>query len=425
MHVLIVTVGTRGDVQPYVALALGLVRADFEVTLASHREHRDFVTSWGLPFRDAGASMREVLESDVGRDWIESSDSMGRYMKALRRLGDVMVPDNLAKAEAMTEGVDALLIHPFAMHAFHQAEARRLPAVIVGLIPFEPSSEMAPVFFPNAPRWGWLRRWLTHTAHKQGYATVAHHHEPYRKKLGIRSAGNNILLAVRSVGIPVLHLYSEVLVPRPSDWPDDVVATGFCFLDAHANWTPPEPLVRFLEAGESPIYIGFGSMTGRDPAELTRTVLEAVRTAGVRAVVGNGWGGTSKIEGASDVFVVDDVPHDWLFPRVRAVVHHGGAGTVSAGLRAGRPTAVAAFFADQPFWGHVTTTLGAGPRPLLKREIDSAHLAAKLRELLQSKDFAKSARLLGERLTAEDGVGNAVAFITKQLERPRDSFWRS
>jgi len=418
-----VSVGTRGDVQPFVAVAQRLTARGHDVVVASHREHEPFVRRHGCVFRDAGASMRSVLESELGRAWIESADSLTRYARTMRAVGDAMWPAQLAAAEAMTEDVDAIVAHPFALHAFHQAEARRLPTVSAALVPFVPSRGVAPLFFPRLPAWGWLRLLLGNLTTRSVYATVAHHHEPYRATLGLPSARPDPFPKLRAAGVPVLHLYSPSLVPRPADWPADVGVTGFAFLPDDASFVPPAGLERFLADGEPPIYVGFGSMTGKAPVELTATVVDAVRRARVRAVIGRGWGGTDPVEG-DDVFVVEDVPHGWLFPRVRAVVHHGGVGTLAAGLRAGRPGVVAAFFGDQPFWGHALAARGAGPRPLLRRQIDAASLAASIGEVLGERRYSERARAVAAELAAEDGAGAAAAFLERHLTRPRPELWR-
>ena len=147
------------------------------------------------------------------------------------------------------------------------------------------------------------------------------------------------------------------MVPPPKDWPDWIHVCGYWFLDSpDIGWTPPEPLLSFMNSGSRPVYIGFGSIIVPDPDELTRTIIEAIKKAGIRAVISKGWSGRRpeveqiKIEFPDSIFTLDSVPHDWLFPQMAAVVHHGGAGTTAAGFRAGLPTCIYPFFGDQFFW---------------------------------------------------------------------------
>jgi sterol 3beta-glucosyltransferase len=233
----------------------------------------------------------------------------------------------------------------------------------------------------------------------------------------------NIVKYLCERGVPMLALYSEAVFPRPSDWPELAQVTGFCMLPTPSGYVAPPALERFLEAGATPIYVGFGSMTGRDPEELTRTVMDGVRRAGVRAVMVTGWGGLTAADQGDDILLVDDVPHEWLFPRVRAVVHHGGAGTLAAGLYAGKPTLVAPFFGDQPFWGEMAASLGVGPRPMKKRGLDAKRLASAIEALLSTPSYAEAAARVAEHLAGEDGVAKAADAIVDAIARARDDPW--
>jgi UDP:flavonoid glycosyltransferase YjiC (YdhE family) len=178
--------------------------------------------------------------------------------------------------------------------------------------------------------------------------------------------------------------------------------------------------VDFLAAGLPPVYIGFGSMTARDPRELTNIAVEALRAAGQRGVLLSGWAGLGTDSEVPDhVCVVTDVPHAWLFPRVAAVVHHGGAGTTAAGLRAGVPTIVTPVGGDQPFWGARVARLGAGPPPIPPRELTAARLAAAIRTATADVGMRRRAAALGERIRAEDGVGGAVAAFEQHITGAR------
>ena len=170
-------------------------------------------------------------------------------------------------------------------------------------------------------------------------------------------------------------------------------------------------LEAFLQAGPPPVYVGFGSMAGRDPARLARTVVEALQAAGQRGLLAPGWGGLAPGALPPTVHVVGEMPHAALFPRVKAVVHHGGAGTTHAGLRAGRPTLICPFFADQPFWGRLVHARGLGPAPIPQRRLDAPRLAAALHTLVSDAAMATRAAALGEAMRAEDGAAAAVAAL--------------
>jgi UDP:flavonoid glycosyltransferase YjiC (YdhE family) len=217
--------------------------------------------------------------------------------------------------------------------------------------------------------------------------------------------------------MPVLYGYSSHVIPKPSDWGEDTHVTGYWFLDPVDEWTPPAALIEFLEAGPPPVFIGFGSMSSRKPEETTDLIVEAVGRARQRAIILSGWGGLQRSSVPDTVFMVDSVPYPWLFPRVSAVVHHGGAGTTSAGLRAGVPSMVIPFFGDQPFWGQRVAALGVGPEPVPRKKLSVERLAQAIEEAVTDERMGRRAAELGAKIRAEDGIGRAVAVVGEMEKR--------
>lgn len=416
VHIVMATTGTRGDVQPFVALGLGLQRAGYRVTVASNPDHATFVTAYGLPFRPVGEPMRAVLESDAGRAWLESADSPRTYVRAFKRAFDPAYPPFLRDLHGALLDADAVLYQPFAFGAQLTAELRGIPAICLSPFPNCVSRQIEPMMWPGSPAWGWLRRWLHRALFGVMWSVLRESHDAHRTAIGLGpSRTTNPIREMVERG-PVLHLFSPSVVPVPGDVGEHIHSTGYCFLDPAEGWTPPRELVSFLSAGPPPIYVGFGSMTGRDPDALAAITIEAVSRAKQRAVVASGWSGMARgIPVPENVFVTDSVPHDWLFPRVSAVVHHGGAGTTAAGLRAGKPTLVAAFFGDQPFWGRRVARAGAGPEPILRKHVDAANLAAGITRLVGNESYRQGAERVAQSLAREDGVANAVAMVERYV----------
>jgi UDP:flavonoid glycosyltransferase YjiC (YdhE family) len=219
-------------------------------------------------------------------------------------------------------------------------------------------------------------------------------------------------------GMPVLYAYSPTVLPRPADWPARIQVTGYWFLDPPPGWQPPADLERFLAAGPPPVSFGLGSMVGRDAAATLRLVLRALALCRQRGVLLAGWSGLG--QGGSlpeSVFAAQSVPHSWLFGRVAAVVHHGGAGTTGAALRAGVPSVTTPLAADQPSWARRIHELGAGPAPIPFGTLTTERLAAAIREAVTSAALRERAAALGRQIRAEDGLGRAVALFETHVAR--------
>jgi sterol 3beta-glucosyltransferase len=410
-RITILTVGSRGDVQPYIALGMGLKAAGHSVAVATADQFGDFVTRFGLEHRPVSAEFLELANSKQGAQAISGKASsrlalMKQVMPMLRRM--------LESAWRAAQDSDAIVYHPKAMGGYHIAEKLNIPGCLAIAAPaFSPTAEFANPLLTTANLGGLLNRWSYGLL---AFASLA----PYRKLinewrrdvLGLPPFNDDSVLRGRPV--PKLYFYSPHLLPTPADWDAHSVATGFWFLNQQNGWQPSPALMEFLEAGPAPVYVGFGSMPSEDAETKSRVVIQAARRAGVRAILATGWGGLSTQNGAKDLFVLDSAPHDWLFPRMAAVIHHGGAGTTGAGLRAGRPTIICPFFGDQPFWGKRVAALGVGPEPIPQKQLTPERLAQAIAATADSGMHAR-AEALGAKIRAEDGVQCAVELITRAL----------
>ncbi|GCL35098.1 glycosyl transferase family 28 [Sphaerospermopsis reniformis] len=214
---------------------------------------------------------------------------------------------------------------------------------------------------------------------------------------------------LQKVNVPYLYGFSPVVVPKPSTWSERLHITGYWFLEHPANWTPPQDLQEFIAAGSPPVYIGFGSMTGRDPQQMTEIALTALKKTKQRGILVTGSGGIAATDLPETVFKIESVPHDWLFPRMAAIVHHGGAGTSAAALRAGVPSIIIPFFGDQPFWGHCLWQLGVSPEPIPKPALTVDKLAQAITTAVNHTQMRQKAQFIGEQIRLENGVNQAVA----------------
>lgn len=208
--------------------------------------------------------------------------------------------------------------------------------------------------------------------------------------------------------LPFLYGFSPLVIPKPLDWSDWLNVTGYWFLDSSVHYQPPKELLDFINNGSAPVCIGFGSMAFGNTSNVAQVLLEALELSQQRGILLSGWAGISNAKKSDNVFIIDSVPHDWLFPRMAAVVHHGGAGTTAAGIRAGVPSVVVPFFADQPFWAERLVELGVSPPPIPFKELSAQRLAAAIQVAVSDKNMQQQAFALGESVRKENGVANAV-----------------
>lgn len=208
--------------------------------------------------------------------------------------------------------------------------------------------------------------------------------------------------------VPYTYAWSQALIPKPEDWGSHINISGFAFLPQAANYKPPADLVEFLAAGPPPVYIGFGSIVVDDPNKLTSMIFAAVKKCGVRALVSKGWGGIGGETPPEGVFLLGNVPHDWLFNYVSCVVHHGGAGTSAIGIAMGKPTVVVPFFGDQPFWGSMIYKAGAGPEPVPFKKMTEETLTNSITIALGA-EIQNNVKKMSEKIAGEHGAEDAAA----------------
>ena len=428
MLLTIVTAGSRGDVQPYVALALGLQRGGYDVRVATHETFRDFVAGHGLAFEPIAGDPRAILGGAAADAWLATgrNRNMLRFARELRQLAGPLIEQSLHDYWRVCQGADAVIFSSVAMPAWDVARRLGVPAFAALLQPLSRTRAFPTVGFRGGrglvgvPVVGPALNYASHVAAEQVmWQSVRGRVNRWRSAtLGLApSPFLGPFAEMRRLGTPTLYGFSERVVPRPHDWGDDVHLTGWWTLPPRPDWQPPEELTAFLDAGPPPVYVGFGSMTPASAGPMTATILEALERAGVRGVLQRGWGSLGGGTLPPWAIAVGDAPHEWLLPRMRAVVHHGGAGTTGAALRAGVPSIVVPLGFDQPFWGRRVAALGVGPEPLSRRALTAARLADAVGRAVSDEEMRERAAALGAALRAEDGVERAVESVRRFLER--------
>ncbi|RVX67242.1 hypothetical protein B0A52_09279 [Exophiala mesophila] len=455
MNIVIQIVGSRGDVQPFVALGQVLKnRYGHRVRIATHPVFKQFVTENGLEFFSIGGDPAELMAFMVknpglmpGFDSLKSGD-VGKRRKGIYELvtgcwrscieaGDgtgAQVSDDNFDSRSFDSTVnfgidpalkpfiaDAIIANPPSFAHVHIAEKMGIPLHLMFTMPWSPTQSfphpLANIISSNTdPNMAnFVTYALVDMLTWQGLGDVINR---FRER-SLNLEPISIMWApgmTSRLRIPWTYCWSPALIPKPADWGHYIDISGFYFLNLSTNYTPAQDLADFLAAGPPPVYIGFGSIVVDDPNAMTKMIFDAVKKTGQRALVSKGWGGLGADELGipKDVFMLGNVPHDWLFQHVSCVVHHGGAGTTAAGILAGRPTVVVPFFGDQPFWGSMTARAGAGPVPIAYKHLTADKLAESILDALKPQSLER-AKDLSIKIKAEDGTEAGAQSFHNQL----------
>lgn len=420
MRVTILAIGSRGDVQSLVALGVGLQRVGHhEVRLVTSDDFKGFVRSWGLDFSSLGVNARQLLGTEAALQILESGRNVIGGMWRVIRMMQPTLEQLMERAWWACQETDAVVYSTLGVGAYHIAEKQGIPCFWALPSPFFCRTRSLPSLAFPFLRLGSVYNLWTHILVEQfvQQTTGRFINRWRRERLNLSSISLFRWPYSRLHGhpVPMLFSYSPAVVPKPSDWGEHIHVTGYWFLDNLPDWHPPRDLMSFLEAGPPPVYVGFGSMSGRDPETTTHIILEALKQSRQRGLIATGWGGLSNTDLPNDMFQIESIPHGWLFPRMAAVVHHGGAGTTAAGLRAGVPSVIVPHFGDQPFWGRRVERLGVGPTPIPRKRLTVVRLSAAITAAVTDKDMRECAAKLGNHIRAEEGVAQAVDVIEHYL----------
>ncbi|CAL9752428.1 unnamed protein product [Musa acuminata subsp. burmannicoides] len=420
MQIVILIVGTRGDVQPFVAIGKCL---------------QNYINETRVPIVKYMKKKAYALAANpIMPPSKDQHESVGIYIVCNREPKQQLLPNDpvqdipnkpmisQATNQKIPFKVDAIIANPPAYGHTHVAEALKVPIHIFFTMPWTPTSE-----FPHP-----LSRVKQSVGYRLSYQIVdsviwlgiCDMINDFRKqKLKLQPVTYLSGVQTSASDIPYGYIWSPHLVPKPKDWGPKIDVVGFCFLDLASNYEPPESLVDWLNAGEKPVYIGFGSLGSsfcyydpvQEPGKMTEIIVEALKITGQRGIINKGWGGLGNLAEPKDyVYLLDNVPHDWLFPQCKAVVHHGGAGTTAAGLRAACPTTIVPFFGDQPSWGERVHARGLGPPPIPVDQFSLEKLVDAIMFMMTPK-VKENAVQLAKAMETEDGVSGAVKAFLKHL----------
>lgn len=423
MKILINTFGTRGDIQPFVALAQGLQKAGHTALICTAEGFRPFIEEHGVAYAHMDNRLYELTQGVEAKAVLEGKKSGFSLVKLVGPMIRQAMDDEWAAAQEFAP--DLILQHPKSLGSYSIAEKLNLPLALSMPIPmYTPTSAFPLPMFVNGVQLG---GWFNRLTYQLGFAANVLYQgaiNDFRvNTLGLppQKRFSNALRLWNGAPLPVLYSYSRHVVPVPADFPPHVHVTGYWFLEQTGDWLPPAELLRFLNAGAPPVYIGFGSMSGTRGEARGKIVIDVLTQAGQRGILVSGWGGLQAGDLPDNILMMDNIPHEWLFSQTAAVVHHGGSGTTAAGLRAGKATVICPFIADQPFWGQVLHELGVSPKPIPQKQLTVDNLTSAITTAVTDAEMQRRAATVGEQVRAEDGITKAIAVLQSLYEqRPQE-----
>ncbi len=412
-HLTVLALGSHGDILPCAILGQGLQAAGFSVRLIAPENFARMAAQYDLEFCPVPGDVEALLTSAGGVNFAESGQRVWKIWRLAQALFGKMATDlvNVLSHSRLWQ-TDAIINQlPGGLFGVDLAEKLRIPLLTASVIPMIRTNAFPMVAFPYKPSSLPGYNALTYRIAEQmlwsGFRRVTNQWRQETLGLAARPFLGTFSQAVQT---PTLLGFSEAIVPRPPDWGPNVHYAGYWRPEDPA-WTPPTALVNFLEAGAAPVFVGFGSMPVRQPQQVTQNVLEALQQTGQRAVLQAGWAGLGQIELPETVYLLDYAPYGWLFPKMAAVIHHGGSGTTGFGIWAGVPTILTPFLFDQFYWGWRIESLGIGPKPIPFKKLTAAKLAEAIETAVYNPQMRQRAAELGQVIRQEDGISNAVKLV--------------
>lgn len=415
--------GSRGDVQPFVALALGLQAQGHRVTIAAAADYASLAADHGLPFAPIAGYVRALMDFDLVNELLDGAHNPLYFARRFLREVAPLLTTILADCWRVAQQADLLIVSTLGLYlGLDLVEKQRCPLVAVHFHPLFATPASAHVNFPTAPAWlpgAAPYHRFTHWVGQHGFWQLLGPllSQARQTVLGLPPLSRWACYRRAQVAVPTLYAYSPTVAPLPPGTvlPATSALTGYWFLAQSPTWQPPAQVEDFLAAGPPPVVITFGSILGgRNPDGMTQRLVDALTHSGQRGLIYRGWGDLGNIMLPPTVLAIDVTPHDWLFARCAAVVHHGGAGTTAAALRAGVPSVVVPVFGDQRLWAERIHALGAGPPPLPRAQLTVDRLAAAIDQAVTQPAFRTQAQRLQPALAAEAGVSTAVAWLEER-----------
>ena len=419
MNIAMIAIGSRGDIVPHLALSQGLVKAGHNVYLITHLAFEGLVQSYHIPFFALDDEPKEFFQAEGGSTLLDKGTSPARFAELLAQRIAESTPLYMQRSQEACQEADLIIAaFPCFLIGHAIAEKYRKRLVMTMLQPMMLSTTAFPeppdTRLPQWPRpLGKRLNQRSHSKAQQGFGQMflPSANAARRSLFNLPPLPDSFYTSLPAAAECILCGYSPLLVPKPADWSEKIHLTGFWTLGHQEDWQPESELVDFLRAGPAPIYIGFGSMRSYQPVATVELVEEALTHIGQRGILLVDPDVYRTHRRSDTLYLTNETAHDWLFPQMQAIVHHGGAGTTAASLRAGLPTVVVPSIAEQFFWGSLVARIGVEPSPTSRTQLTARKLARKLEAALHNTEIKQKARELGQRLRGENGIEQAIKAI--------------
>ena len=413
-HITFITNGTRGDVEPFLNLAISLKNLGYSVRLAAPIDFKDWILNSGLEYAPIGLEpIKNLLDATQQANLLDFN--IFKIRKTLRFFKQYITDVLITTLPPAADDTDLIIAHVSLPACSDLAEGKNVPLIYISTVPLAPTKTRPNILMPikYGPISGHIYNQITHLPVRFSRLFYSSLYKELRKKLNL-PPNSMFTRSFEKEGkpVPLLHIYSKHFHPRPNDWPKTAQIIGYSFNDFNGkNWHPPEELTNFLQDGDPPIYIGFGSMIPKDKKQLADLICKAIEKAGIRALISKGWADLTPYSQSENIYSIGVSPHHKLFPLCKAVVHHGGAGTTAAGLRAACPTLICPFAFDQPFWGNLISEKKLGPDPIKLKDLTVDNLAAGLMDLNTNSLYKNNAKKISVKINEENAFENLKTYI--------------
>jgi UDP:flavonoid glycosyltransferase YjiC (YdhE family) len=406
MHITILALGSRGDVQPYAVLGKGLRAVGHQIRFITFESFEPLIRENGLDFHPIRGDA-QALVIDAGANMLAL---LRKFSELAASYANDLSIDQLKDTDLIINQL------PLALYGYDLAEKFNVPLIMAAVMPLVPTRSFPLMGFPRWRLPGYNRFsyrvatsliWLLYRPIINRWRKETLQLPPTRWRGYFDQLG--------TARIPVINGFSPIVVPRPIDWNEHIHLTGYWFPEEEA-WQPPDDLRAFIEEGSPPIFIGFGSMPVKNPQRTTQIIFDAIQRTHQRAILQAGWGNLGQQDLPPNIFKIDYAPYSWLFPRMSLIIHHGGSGTTGFALRSGVPSMVVPFLFDQFFWGRRSNELGVGPPPIGFKRLTVDRLAQAIAQSIDNRSMQQRAQKIGAKIRQEKGIEAAIKIIEQRVQ---------